>query len=138
VEVERLRRVLSVNPGLIELVYMATLAVNRQNTQPWRFRVKEAATTLLPHFTRREKVLDFVVTGDRAEMSDASRSGELQDWPIFNPARGLAWDAGHPARPFGPLRACPRHAYVAETFGRRSAGLRRDRTAGPTEAAQRP
>jgi nitroreductase len=57
-EVDRQRRLLSSNPGLEELVRMATLAANGHNTQPWKFRLAEARVSILPDVLRRTAVVD--------------------------------------------------------------------------------
>lgn len=57
-EVERQRRLVADNPGLEELVRMATLAANGHNTQPWKFRLDDQKVTILPDFSRRTAVVD--------------------------------------------------------------------------------
>ena len=88
-----LRRQLSENPGIEELVRYATLAPNGHNTQPWRFRLETGLITILPDFARRTPVVDpddhhlFASIGCAAEnLSLAAaahgRPGEVR----FNPA----------------------------------------------------
>ncbi|MBT8475156.1 MAG: Tat pathway signal protein [Alphaproteobacteria bacterium] len=57
-EVERQRRLLSAEPGLQELIRMATLAANGHNTQPWKFRLDDGTISILPDLTRRTEVVD--------------------------------------------------------------------------------
>ncbi|NNK67421.1 MAG: Tat pathway signal protein [Rhodobacteraceae bacterium] len=57
-EVERQRRLLSADPGLEELIRMATLAANGHNTQPWKFRLDDGTISILPDLTRRTEVVD--------------------------------------------------------------------------------
>ncbi len=57
-EVARQRRLLSGDPGLEELVRMATLAPNGHNTQPWRFRLADHGVSVLPDTSRRTVVVD--------------------------------------------------------------------------------
>ncbi|PTE21623.1 Tat pathway signal protein [Cereibacter changlensis JA139] len=57
-EVDRQRRLLSADPGLEELVRMATLAPNGHNTQPWRFQLGERTVAILPDVRRRTPVVD--------------------------------------------------------------------------------
>ncbi|TKA96483.1 Tat pathway signal protein [Cereibacter changlensis] len=57
-EVDRQRRLLSADPGLEELVRMATLAPNGHNTQPWRFQLGERTVAILPDVSRRTPVVD--------------------------------------------------------------------------------
>lgn len=57
-EVDRQRQVLASNPGLEELVRMATLAANSHNTQPWKFRLADEKVSILPDFSRRTAVVD--------------------------------------------------------------------------------
>ncbi len=72
-EVSRQRRLLSADPGISELIRMATLAANGHNTQPWHFRLSAAAVTILPDPARRTAVVDpddhhlFVSLGCAAE-----------------------------------------------------------------------
>lgn len=57
-EVDRQRQLLSSDPGLEELVRMATLAANSHNTQPWKFRLADEKVSILPDFSRRTAVVD--------------------------------------------------------------------------------
>ncbi len=57
-EVARQRQLLSGDPGLEELIRMATLAANGHNTQPWRFRLADHSVSILPDTTRRTVVVD--------------------------------------------------------------------------------
>lgn len=41
-----------------ELVRLATLAASSHNTQPWKFRIRQNAITILPDFSRRCPVVD--------------------------------------------------------------------------------
>ncbi|MBA3910939.1 MAG: Tat pathway signal protein [Rhodobacter sp.] len=72
-EVARQRQLLAGDPGLEELVRMATLAANGHNTQPWKFRLTDQSVSILPDFTRRTAVVDpddhhlFVSLGCAAE-----------------------------------------------------------------------
>ncbi|MFN3972810.1 MAG: Acg family FMN-binding oxidoreductase [Gemmobacter sp.] len=72
-EVDRQRQLLSGNPGLEELVRMATLAANGHNAQPWTFRLTDEKVSILPDFSRRTAVVDpddhhlFVSLGCAAE-----------------------------------------------------------------------
>lgn len=43
---------------MTELVRLATLAASSHNTQPWKFRIREQAITVLPDFGRRCPVVD--------------------------------------------------------------------------------
>jgi hypothetical protein len=72
-EAERQRQLLTDNPGLDELVRMATLAANSHNTQPWMFRLTEGQVSILPDVSRRTAVVDpddhhlFISLGCAAE-----------------------------------------------------------------------
>ena len=57
-EVDRQRQLLASNPGLAELVRMATLAANSHNTQPWVFRLTDRQISILPDVSRRTPVVD--------------------------------------------------------------------------------
>lgn len=57
-EVDRQRQLLASNPGLEELVRMATLAANSHNTQPWKFHLADEKVSILPDFSRRTAVVD--------------------------------------------------------------------------------
>jgi nitroreductase len=57
-EVDRQRQLLASNPGLEELVRMATLAANSHNTQPWLFRLTDRQISILPDVSRRTPVVD--------------------------------------------------------------------------------
>ena len=57
-EVARQRRLLSGDPGLADLVRMATLAPNGHNTQPWKFRLAGQSVSILPDTSRRTAVVD--------------------------------------------------------------------------------
>jgi hypothetical protein len=57
-EVDRQRRLLADNPGLEELVRMATLAANGHNTQPWKFRLDGQKVKIVPDFARRTAIVD--------------------------------------------------------------------------------
>lgn len=57
-EVDRQRQLLASNPGLEELVRMATLAANSHNTQPWVFRLTDRQISILPDVSRRTPVVD--------------------------------------------------------------------------------
>jgi hypothetical protein len=57
-EVEQQRLLLSADPGLKDLIRMATLAANGHNTQPWTFRLRDGQISILPDFTRRTAVVD--------------------------------------------------------------------------------
>lgn len=72
-EVARQRQFPTGDPGVAELVRMATLAPNGHNTQPWRFRVEGQRVGILPDLSRRTAVVDpddhhlFVSLGCAAE-----------------------------------------------------------------------
>lgn len=72
-ELERQRQLVSSDPTLQELVWMSTLAANGHNTQPWKFRLDEAAIKILPDLSRQTEVVDpddhhlFVSLGCAAE-----------------------------------------------------------------------
>lgn len=72
-EIERQRQLMSDDPGLEELVRMATLAANSHNTQPWRFSVGDKEVRIAPDASRRTPVVDpddhhlFVSLGCAAE-----------------------------------------------------------------------
>jgi hypothetical protein len=72
-EVARQRQLLSGDPGLEDLVRMATLAANGHNTQPWKFRLGERSVSIMPDTSRRTAVVDpddhhlFVSLGCAAE-----------------------------------------------------------------------
>ena len=72
-EVARQRQLLSGDPGLEDLVRMATLAANGHNTQPWKFRLGEQSISILPDTSRRTAIVDpddhhlFVSLGCAAE-----------------------------------------------------------------------
>jgi nitroreductase len=72
-EVDRQRALFASNPGLEELVRMATLAANSHNTQPWLFRLTDRQISILPDVSRRTPVVDpddhhlFVSLGCAAE-----------------------------------------------------------------------
>ncbi|MEQ8733442.1 MAG: Tat pathway signal protein [Rhodospirillaceae bacterium] len=53
-----LRRPLSGDPSLQELVRYATIAANSHNTQPWIFQPTDLGIDILPDFTRRTPVVD--------------------------------------------------------------------------------
>lgn len=57
-EVARQRQLLSGDPGLKELVRIATLAANGHNTQPLKFRLAAQSVSILPDTSRRTKVVD--------------------------------------------------------------------------------
>ncbi len=57
-EADRQRQLLADNPGLEDLVRMATLAANSHNTQPWLFRLAEGQVSILPDISRRTAVVD--------------------------------------------------------------------------------
>jgi len=57
-EVERQRQLFANDPGLQELVRMATLAANGHNTQPWKFRLDGQTVAILPDLARRTPVVD--------------------------------------------------------------------------------
>ena len=57
-EVDRQWQLLASNPGLEELVRMATLAANSHNTQPWLFRLNDRQISILPDVSRRTPVVD--------------------------------------------------------------------------------
>lgn len=57
-EVARQRQLLTADPGLEELVRLATLAANGHNTQPWTFRLTDQNVSIFPDFTRRTAVVD--------------------------------------------------------------------------------
>jgi nitroreductase len=55
---DELRRPLSAEPSLLELVRFATLAANGHNTQPWRFRLFQERIEIRPDLSRRTPVVD--------------------------------------------------------------------------------
>jgi hypothetical protein len=88
-EVSRQRQLLSADPGMAELIRMATLAANGHNTQPWHFRIDDAKVSILPDPSRRTAVVDpddhhlFVSLGCAAEnlviaAGAAGRSADLR------------------------------------------------------------
>ena len=106
-----LRRRLSENPGLEELVRYATLAANGHNTQPWRFRLETGRITILPDFARRTPVVDpddhhlFASMGCAAEnLSLAAAARGRQGEMRFNPAGdgSLIFELGS-----GPIESSP-------------------------------
>lgn len=87
-EVQRQRQMLGAEPGLADLVRMATLAANSHNTQPWRFRLWDDSITILRDLTRRTGAVDpdnhhlYVSLGCAAENlaiagSAVGRTGEV-------------------------------------------------------------
>lgn len=66
-------RALAADPGVPDLIRMATLAANGHNTQPWRFHVTEAEIDIRPDPSRATPVVDpddhhlFVSLGCAAE-----------------------------------------------------------------------
>lgn len=57
-EVARQRQRLAADPAIADLLRIATLAANGHNTQPWKFRVGDAAVALLPDLARRTEIVD--------------------------------------------------------------------------------
>ncbi len=66
-------RALAADPGIADLIGLATLAANGHNTQPWRFHVTDAAIDIRPDLSRSTPVVDpddhhlFVSLGCAAE-----------------------------------------------------------------------
>jgi hypothetical protein len=54
----QLRSRLSANPGLLDLIRLATLAPSGHNTQPWRFTVSDMGIRIRPDLSRRTSVVD--------------------------------------------------------------------------------
>ena len=80
------RASLSAAPDLVALIGHATLAANSHNTQPWRFRIREARIDILPDFARRTPAVDphdhhlFISLGCAAEnlvLAGASRGQQI-------------------------------------------------------------
>lgn len=71
--VERQRRLMAADPGIADMIRMATLAANGHNTQPWLFEIGESQVTLAPDYRRSTPVVDpdhhhlFVSLGCAAE-----------------------------------------------------------------------
>jgi len=57
-EQAQLRSLLSANPGLLDLIRLATLAPSGHNTQPWRFTVSDMGIRIRPDLSRRTSVVD--------------------------------------------------------------------------------
>lgn len=54
----RQRQLLSADPGMMDVVRLATLAANGHNTQPWRFGVDGETLRIFPDMSRRTAVVD--------------------------------------------------------------------------------
>ena len=128
-EVERQRERLAADPGLEDLVRMATLAPNGHNTQPWKFRLEDRRVSILPDLTRRTEVVDpddhhlyvslgcaaenFVIaaaaTGRAAEVAIEAGDTPRIDMALSDtsPAPGALYDAI-------PLRQSTRSLYDGE------------------------
>jgi hypothetical protein len=69
----QLRSRMTINPGYVDLIRLATLAPSGHNTQPWRFTPSEAAIRIRPDLSRRTRIVDpddhhlFVSLGCAAE-----------------------------------------------------------------------
>jgi hypothetical protein len=107
-EADRQRQLLSDNPGLEELVRMATLAANSHNTQPWTFRLGEGQVSILPDVLRRTAVVDpddhhlYVSLGCAAEnlviaAKATGRSGEVVVPAGAAPQIDISLSAAQPA-----------------------------------------
>jgi hypothetical protein len=88
-EVARQRRLLMINPQIIDFIQMATLAANGHNTQPWKFQLDEGRVSILPDLKRATPVVDpddhhlYISLGCAAEnliiaAQAAGRSTELE------------------------------------------------------------
>lgn len=84
-EQSQLRSHLAANPGMPDLIRIATLAPSGHNTQPWRFTVTKTGVIIRPDFSRRTSVVDpddhhlFVSLGCAAEnlLIAAATAGRL-------------------------------------------------------------
>lgn len=118
-----LRAMAPADPALADLIRYATLAANGHNTQPWRFRIADAAIDILPDLSRRTPVVDpddhhlFVSLGCAAEnlRIAATATGRPGTLSLEGAAARYEFDRG-PARgdPLFdaiPLRRCSRTGY---------------------------
>lgn len=106
-DVARERQLPTGNPGMEELVRLATLAANGHNTQPWKFRVEGQRIAILPDPSRRTAVVDpddhhlFVSLGCAAENlviagAALGRRGEVAVGPGGEPQIDIALSSARP------------------------------------------
>ena len=137
-ELERQRRLLSGDPTLQELVRMATLAANGHNAQPWKFRLGDAAISILPDLSRRTEVVDpddhhlFVSLGCAAEnlviaARAHGRPAEVATLGVQEPqidiALGNGASEGDGLYKSIPLRQSTRSAYDGQPVSPEDLGL---------------
>ena len=101
-----LRARISANPGILDLVRLATLAPSGHNTQPWIFTPSDTGMKIRPDLSRRTAIVDpddhhlFVSLGCATEnllvaVASIGRPGQLEF--VAGPDEHIDIDLGHAA-----------------------------------------
>ena len=104
------RTLLTLAPGISDLIRYATLAANSHNTQPWKFKISDVGIEILPDMARQIAIVDpdnhhlFASLGCAAEnLAIASgargKPGELSFSPANDGAVMFAFGSGSLVEP---------------------------------------